>query len=74
MKDGQALVEFLFKQCKDQKYLDRLQNECGKEVTTEGTPQLATPGFKTALEQAAGRRSRAVGVRRLPAQEPQVEA
>ena len=49
MKDGQALVEFLFKECKDQKYLDHLQNECGKEVTTEGTPQLATPGFKTAL-------------------------
>ena len=49
MKDGQALVEFLFAQCKDPKYLDRLQNECGKEVTTEGTPQLATPGFKTAL-------------------------
>jgi hypothetical protein len=53
MKDGQALVEFLFKQCKDQKYLDRLQNECGKEVTTEGTVQLPTAGFKTAVSKLA---------------------
>ncbi len=50
MKDGQELVEFLFKQCKDPKYLDRLKNECSKEVSTEGVPQLATPGFKTALK------------------------
>jgi hypothetical protein len=49
MKDGQAVVEFLFKQCKDAKYLERLQNECGKEVTAEGVPQMTTPGFKTAL-------------------------
>jgi hypothetical protein len=49
MKDGQALVEYLFKECKDPKYLDHLQNECGKEITTEGTPELPTKGFKTAL-------------------------
>jgi hypothetical protein len=49
MKDGQAVVEFLFKECKDQKYLDRLQNECGKEVSTEGVALAPTPGFKTAL-------------------------
>jgi hypothetical protein len=53
MKDGQALVEFLFKECKDQKYLDRLQNECSKEVTTEGTPQMPTAGMKTALTKLA---------------------
>jgi hypothetical protein len=46
MKDGQALVEFLFNQCKDPKYLERLQNECGKEVTTEGILPTPTPGFK----------------------------
>ena len=51
MKDGQALVEFLFAQCKDPKYLDRLQNECGKEVNTEGAgiPPAPTPGFKGVL-------------------------
>jgi hypothetical protein len=54
MKDGQAVVEYLFKECKDQKYLDHLQNECGKEVTAEGVPQMATPGFKTALGKLQG--------------------
>jgi hypothetical protein len=49
MKDGQPVVEFLFKQCKDPKYLDHLQNVCGKEVTTEGVAQLPTPGFKKTL-------------------------
>lgn len=50
MKDGQALVEFLFKECKDQKYLDHVQNDCGKEVTTEGVALAPTAGFKTALQ------------------------
>jgi hypothetical protein len=49
MKDGQAIVEFLFKECKDQKYLDRLAGECGKEVTAEGVPQAPSAGFKTAV-------------------------
>jgi hypothetical protein len=49
MKSGQEVVEFLFKSCKDQKYLERLQNECGKEVTAEGVVQMPTPGFKGAL-------------------------
>jgi hypothetical protein len=49
MKDGQALVEYLFKECKDAKYLEHLQNECGKEVTTDGVTPMVTPGFKTAL-------------------------
>ena len=49
MKDGQALVEFLFKECKDQKYLDHLKDVCAKEATTEGVALMPTPGFKTAL-------------------------
>jgi len=46
MKTGQEVVEFLFKQCKDAKYLEHLQEECGKEVTAEGVPQMPTSGFK----------------------------
>jgi hypothetical protein len=49
MKTGQEVVEFLFKSCKDQKYLERLQNECGKEVTAEGVVQMPSAGFKGAL-------------------------
>lgn len=54
MKDGQAVVEFLFKSCKDPAYLDKLQNTCGKEVTTEGVVAAPTPGFKTAVSKLAG--------------------
>jgi hypothetical protein len=53
MKDGQALVEFLFKQCKDPKYLDTLQNTCGKEVTTDNPLAAPSPGFKTAVTKLA---------------------
>jgi hypothetical protein len=53
MKDGQELVEYLFKQCKDLKYLEHLQAVCGKDVTAEGVPQMPTPGFKTALKKLA---------------------
>jgi hypothetical protein len=35
MKDGQAEVEFLFKQCKDAAYLTKLDSACGKELTDE---------------------------------------
>jgi hypothetical protein len=49
MKDGQAVVEFLFKECKDQKFLDHLQNECSKEVMTEGVLTAPTAGFKATL-------------------------
>jgi hypothetical protein len=49
MKDGQAVVEFLFKECKDPKYLDRLQNTCAKEVTAEGVALMPTPGFKATV-------------------------
>ncbi|HEY2747472.1 MAG TPA: hypothetical protein VGL86_22770 [Polyangia bacterium] len=53
MKDGQALVEYLFKQCKDPKYLDTLQNTCGKEVTTDNAMAMPTPGFKTSVAKLA---------------------
>ncbi|HXU70936.1 MAG TPA: hypothetical protein VN947_16495 [Polyangia bacterium] len=53
MRDGQALVEYLFKECKDPKYLDTLQNTCGKEVTTENALAAPTPGFKTAVAKLA---------------------
>jgi hypothetical protein len=53
MKDGQAVVEFLYNQCKDQKYLDKLSKECTKEVTTEGVPQAPTPGFKGTIGKLA---------------------
>src|SRR6185312_1474075 len=53
MKDGQALVEYLFKQCKDPKYLDTLQNTCGKEVTTDNPLAPVSGGFKTAVGKLA---------------------
>jgi hypothetical protein len=53
MKDGQAVVEFLFKSCKDAKYLEHLQKDCTKEVATEGVMQMPTPGFKTAVGKLA---------------------
>lgn len=53
MKDGQAVVEFLFNSCKQPAYLDKLQNVCGKEVTAEGVVQTPTPGFKTAVGKLA---------------------
>ena len=54
MKDGQAVVEYLYKQCKDQKYLDHLSKDCVTEVTTEGVPQAPTPGFKATVGKLAG--------------------
>ena len=53
MKDGQAVVEFLFNSCKDAKYLEHLQKECTKEVATEGVIQMPTKGFKAALGKLA---------------------
>jgi hypothetical protein len=49
MKASQEVLEFLFKSCKDPKYLEKLQNECGKEVTAEGVVQMPTPGFKATV-------------------------
>lgn len=53
MKDGQGVVEFLYKECKDQKYLDRLSNECTKEVTTDNALAAPTAGFKTTVGKLA---------------------
>jgi hypothetical protein len=53
LKSGQDVVEFLYKQSKDQKYLEHLANDCTKEVSAEGVPQQPTPGFKTALSKFA---------------------
>jgi hypothetical protein len=51
MKDGQAVVEYLFKQCKDQAYVTKIDGECGKEaVSTIGGP---TKGLQTALRKLA---------------------
>jgi hypothetical protein len=52
MKDGQALVEFLFKMCKDAKYVTRLNDECGKELTAD-PPGLPTPKLKQTVSKLA---------------------
>jgi hypothetical protein len=52
MKDGQAVVEYLFKQCKDLNYAARVSNECGKEVTSS-VPAGPSKGFQTALRKLA---------------------
>ena len=48
MKDGQAVVEFLFKSCKDDKYLDHLNNECGKVLLAD-PPAPVGKGFNGTL-------------------------
>jgi hypothetical protein len=52
MKDGQALVEFLFNQCKNPAFVTRIDAECGKEVVAEGAAASAGPtaGMKEALK------------------------
>jgi hypothetical protein len=35
MKDGQALVEFLFAQCKNPAYVSKMNDECGKELVAD---------------------------------------
>jgi len=35
MKDGQAVVEFLFNSCKKPEYVQRLNEECGKELIAD---------------------------------------
>jgi hypothetical protein len=53
MKDGQALVEYLFNQCKNPAYAVRIDTECGKEVTAD-VPGAPTPGFKQVVTKLAG--------------------
>jgi hypothetical protein len=38
MKDGQAVVEFLFKSCKDEKFVTRLNGDCGKMILQDPPP------------------------------------
>jgi hypothetical protein len=49
MKDGQAVVEYLFNQCKNQAYVERIDSECGKEATAN-PPGEPTKGMKEALK------------------------
>ena len=48
MKDGQAVVEFLFKSCKDEKYITHLNGDCGKIILNEAPPQ-PPKDFKTVM-------------------------
>jgi hypothetical protein len=38
MKDGQAVVEYLFKECKNPAYITRVQNDCGGKLLQEPPP------------------------------------
>jgi len=53
MKDGQALVEFLFGECKKPEYLSSLNEKCGPELIAEpaGPP---TKGFAGAHKKLSG--------------------
>jgi hypothetical protein len=53
MKDGQALVEYLFNECKKPDYLTTLNEKCGPELIADpaGPP---TKGFATAQKKLAG--------------------
>jgi hypothetical protein len=44
MKDGQALVEFLFNSCKKTDYVEKLNSECGKELLND-SPMGPTKAF-----------------------------
>ncbi len=59
MKDGQALVEYLFEQCKSGAFTTRLENECGKNLTTP--PIVPSPGLKAGFKNADGREKDALG-------------
>jgi len=49
MKDGQALVEYLFNQCKNPAYLERLNGECGKELIAD-PPGLPSKGMAATIK------------------------
>jgi hypothetical protein len=49
MKDGQALVEYLFNQCKNPAYIARVQDECGKELLAD-PPGQPTKSWQSALK------------------------
>jgi hypothetical protein len=48
MKDGQAVVEFLFKSCKDEKFVTRLNSDCAKLILSE-MPPGAPKDFKATM-------------------------
>ena len=52
MKDGQAVVEFLFKSCKDEKYVTHVNSECGK-VLLQDPPAPAGKDFNATLKKLA---------------------
>jgi hypothetical protein len=52
MKDGQAVVEFLFKSCKDEKYVTRLNGDCGK-LLLQDPPPPASKDFKATIGKLA---------------------
>jgi hypothetical protein len=49
MKDGQALVEFLFNSCKKPEYLQKLNEECGKELVAD-PPGQPTKNWQAAIK------------------------
>jgi hypothetical protein len=53
MKDGQAVVEYLFNQCKQPAYVTRVQDECGKELLAD-PPGSPTKNWQTALRKQQG--------------------
>jgi hypothetical protein len=53
MKDGQAVVEFLFKSCKDEKYVTHLNGDCGKIILQDNPPQAAKDFQKVIGKMAA---------------------
>lgn len=54
MKDGQALVEYLFAECKKPEYLTKLNETCGRELIADPPATEPTKGFQTALKKIGG--------------------
>src|SRR5262249_55228119 len=53
MKDGQALVEFLFNSCKKPEFVEKLNAECGKELLND-SPAGPTKGFAGTQKKMGG--------------------
>jgi len=52
MKDGQALVEFLFNSCKKPEYVQHMNEECGKELIADPVGQ-PTKNWSAAIKKLA---------------------
>ena len=74
MKDGQALVEFLFNSVQGSEVPRAAAERVRQRDHDRSRPAGADARLQSRHHQDAGRRSRAVGVRRLPAQGAQAEA